>query len=67
MFGGYNIIGTSDVIKRTFKNLPSHTSVRLTGKLHILDSWEAYINEQFRIFVDGNPVYIRLFDHTLNN
>lgn len=40
--------------------------MRISGKVHILDSWESFENDQFRIIVDGEEVYTRVFDHTGN-
>ena len=40
MFGGYNKLGNAQFIRRTFTFAPKHNKLRITGKVHILDSWE---------------------------
>lgn len=40
--------------------------IRLTGKLHVLDSWDLIQNERIHILVDGEFAYTRQFYHTGN-
>lgn len=40
MFGGVYRFGSITEVTRTFNNLPSHTSIKISGKYHILDCGE---------------------------
>ena len=66
MIGGYGMVGYGSYIKRTFSNLNSHTKLRITGKYHILDNWDLHQSESLIIWVDGSPVFRRVFDNADN-
>lgn len=66
MFGGQSRFGNSGYLRKIFQFLPAHQRIRITGKYHILDSWDLAQREAFVIYLDGKVVYERLFDHNGN-
>ncbi|EZG50025.1 hypothetical protein GNI_126540 [Gregarina niphandrodes] len=38
--GGACLLGSSDMVSRTFEDLPAHSAAKVTGRLHLFDSWE---------------------------
>ena len=66
MFGGYTIAGNGVHVKRDFKSLPNHDTIKITGKYHILDNWDIAQHDKFHVYVDGEPVFISAFDHSMD-
>jgi hypothetical protein len=46
--------------------MPKHEIVRITGKFHIIDTWDLANNERVIVYVDGIPVYEKGYDHAGN-
>ena len=46
--------------------MPKHERIRITGRFHIIDTWDLLQNERFIVYVDGIPVFERGFDHAGN-
>lgn len=50
MFGGYNKFGQRMELTKRFYVLPTHSSVKISFKLLVLDSWDM---EKFEVWVDN--------------
>jgi len=55
--GGYNNLGLSDYVYKNFKDIPTHSYLRIQVKVWQIDSWDIkYDNDKFYIKIDGKTV-----------
>lgn len=65
ILGGYNVLGYSSAIKKTYSNLPVHYLARLTFYFIKIDIWN---NNQVIIIIDSIPIPINLiFNNSMDS
>lgn len=56
--GGHCKFGGGSLTTRVFDNLPTHSSIQVTARVHFFDKW---LGEALVMKMDGKPVWVRQY------